>query len=829
MTAYKTLYFLLAIALLWGCAPDDSTELPAERPFGTINGNAVDGLIAGAQVSIYSLKNGIRGLKLGDGTTDDSGAYSIDIQSPNQPILIEVSGGSYTEEATGTPVLLKDGQILSAVGMYQSGQTHNFMVTPLTHLATALAEYKTATGMSVESAIEEARITVNQFFSLDVGDIRPIDITDENSGVSVFGDDVLYGFYLAGLSDWTLWASNENQENQPHTVYTSIALSQVFYHDLFSDGLLNGIGFNQAGTELEPLGFGTVPLNEDVYRLAFSLHMLAIANSAENKTSFVVNDLLGAANNIAAQTSLLVGASSPVDIDNQAPTFNNNTGTHSQARFSNGDGNYTEASLEDVNDSAALYFETDNVELASVLISRATLDSNAIPYFAFGVSDQMGPGVPTDPQDITVRVQYQRNNLVLNPWRNLTPVDGEYLIPLASETLSSEWHQSTPSDEHLIEVEVTDIIGNQTIRNFSFKADFYVPALTIDNSNITDLGTDIFSTTAFTDRDDLNDIQFASTAYTFTNTTGKSFYVNLSDDSLHTTTQTVEQLVREHLVNEKTTTEWRLGLMTPTETPTTDDCLDFDITNGTWAYPTTVLNWTGSNWEDEQIPGPTYASPQSILSDTLPTADAPSDWSDVPDFDTQFKITTINNSPSWILTYGYDYILTQTISPSAGHMLAWAYQNLGAGTTISCPQKRFFHQREVYSYESVSGYPAPVLSTVTLPNTPEFSTISYAVMDNDTGLEIVPVDNWYQIPVGHSITIQKWVATPSLTLHNDDISDVSSFSSYSPNLYDKSISWSVARKLGMSLVHDSGEGNIPLMPVRNIIVGEGAMNYLITR
>ena len=829
MTTYKYLYFLLAIALLWGCAPGDSTELPDERPFGTVTGNAVDGLITGAHVSIYSLKNGIRGLKLGDATTDDSGAYSVDIQSPNQPILIEVSGGSYTEEATGTPVLLKSGQVLRAVGMYKSGQTHNFMVTPLTHLITGLAEYKMAMGMSVESAIEEARITVNQFFSLDVGNTRPIDITDENSGVSVFGDDVLYGFYLAGISKWTLWASNENQENQPHAIYNSIALSQIFYHDLHSDGLLNGIGFNQAGTALGPLGFGTVPLNENTYRLIFSLHMLAIANSAENKTSFVASDLLDAANSIAAQTSLLVGASNPIDIDNQAPTFNNNTGTHSQARFSNGDGTYTETTLQDINDSAALYFETDNVELGGVLISRATLDSNAIPYFAFGVSDEMGPGLSTDPQDITVRVQYQRNNQVLNPWRNLAPIDGEYLIPLASETLSSDWHQSTPSDEHLIEVEVTDIVGNQTIRNFSFKADFYVPALTIDSSNITDLGADIFTTTAFSDRANLNDIQFASTAYTFTNTTGKSFYINLSDNSAHTTTQTVEQLVREHLVNVKTTTEWRLGLMTPTPTPTTDECPDFDINSGSWAYPTTVLNWTGSGWEAEPVPGPAYASPESILSDTLPTADAPSDWSDVPDFDQQFKVTTINNSPSWILTYGYDYILTQPITPPTGYTFAWAYQNFGAGTTISCPPKRFFQQREVYSYESVSGYPAPVLSTVTLSNTPDFSTISYAVMDNDTGLEIVPVNSWYQIPVGHSITIQKWVATPNLTLHNNDISNVSGFPSYSPNLYDKTITWSVARNLSMSLVHDSGEGNIPLMPVRNITVGEGAMDYLITR
>ena len=432
----------------------------------------------------------------------------------------------------------------------------------------------------------------------------------------------------------------------------------------------------------------------------------------------------------------------------------------------------------------------------------------------------MGPGIPSDSQDITVRVQYQRNNQLLNPWRNLALVDGEYLIPLASETLSSDWHQSTPSDEHLIEVELTDIVGNQTIRNFSFRADFYVPVLTIDNSNISDLGADIFSTTVFTDRDDLNGMQFASTAYSFTNTTGKSFYINLSDDSLHTTTQTVEQLVREHLVNVKTTTEWRLGLMTPT-----DNCPEMT----SWTPTSSVWDWDGSGWVEEQAPLPNFGAEESIFENALPTNPTSSVWSDVPDFDQAFWIENTTNALN-IWTYGYDYILDPSdLTPTAASVVVWSLLNRNTGITTECDPKHYFQQREVYSYESVSGYPAPVLSTVTLPNTPEFSTISYAVMDNDTGLEIVPVDNWYQVPVGHSITIQKWVATPSLTLHNDDISDVSSFSSYSPNLYDKTISWSVARKLGMSLVHDSGEGNIPLMPVRNIIVGEGAMNYLITR
>ena len=1007
MTMFRCLYFLLMLFLLWGCAPGDTTELPERRPGGTIMGSVVDAPIINAQVRIYRFENGIRGIRLGSTRTDGSGAYSLDVHHPSQPILVEVSGGSYVEEASGTLVTLEEGQVLRAVGKYQSGQTHNLMVTPLTHMATALAEYKISNGMSAERAITEATSTINQFFALDNGTTKPIDITDENNEISEFGDQVLYGFYLAGLSDWSLWASKQNQVDQPHKIYTTIALNQVIYHDLRSDGLLNGIGLNQYVNDLERLGFGVVPLNEDAYRLAFSLHMLAIANSSKNKTSFTGNDLLDAAHRIAGQTTMLVGATDPIDIDNQQPTlsidkptgliycglftfqvnvdsllgaesitmsissggqvkneeefllddprslqisvdtadyidgeyqfdlsavdmlgnrasttfvvqfdktspvinvtspsatnqsialitgtYNNcnvtniqaiyvggeqatlltdgtwnvsvalekgeniipisaidqagsqiyatetalylddiapvidSTDKHSQVRFSNGDGTYTQGTLQDINNTVPLYFETDNVELGSVPINREALDSNTIPYFAFSVSDQMGPGVVTESQDIQVRMRYQQNDQVLNPWHNLVLVGDEFLIPLASETLSSDWRQSTPLDEHLIQVEVTDIVGNQTIRSFSFYAEFYVPVFTVASENISDLGADIFSMTDFADRVNLNGMEFASTAYTFTNPTGNTFYIRLSDDSVHTTIQTVEQLVREHLVNTKATTEWRLGLMTPN---VTSQCPDFDIISGAWVYPTSVFNWTGSDWVKEQVPGPTYGTSEAIFSDTLPASPTPSDWVDVPDFDQEFMTATIDFSSVVTLTYGYDYVLNQSSDPSAGYVFDWKYKVLFGEIIIICPPKRYFHQQEVYVYESVNGYPMPVLSTIEITNTPDFSTTSYKVMDNDTGSNVESVNGWYKIPVGHSITIQKWVTTPDIILYSDDISDVNNFPSYIPNLHDKTISWSVARNLSMSMANNPGEGNLESMPIRVITIGEGVMAYQIAR
>ncbi|NOX91879.1 MAG: hypothetical protein GXP18_05360, partial [Gammaproteobacteria bacterium] len=919
---------LLAAALfLAGCSPGDSLNLPTERPSGVIQGNVVDGILVGSRVNVYGFKNGVRGVLLGNAITDEQGGYTIELQEPDQPVLIEASGGTYLEDADGSVVTLADGQVLRAVTQYKSGESLDAMVTPLTHLAVGLAEYRISNGVSVDQAILAANTDINNFFAIDTSTTPPLAITDENNILSELNDPALYGFYLAGLSSWTSWASDKN--SAPHTIYSSIALTQILYNDVRSDGVFNGAGYNREGTELMPLAFGRVALDENTFRIAFSLHVMAIANSDENKTGLGIDKLLTPAQQIAAQTGALLDTSDPVSIDGQTPeititrpadeyrsglfnfeitiggllgaeririsvdgdlmadltnstnvlaiidttdyadgeheilvtatdalgneasttftmqfdntapvvnvnsppasaqattlitgTYSDNvsgvqsiivqgqmatlftdgtwnatvnlvpgeniipisvvdqvgeqldtqtvlhldliapvittTDMHSLVRFSSGDGGYTEAVLQDVNDALPLYFETSAVDLNGVLIDRQELNNNSIPYFAFSVSDQMGPDATTAPEDMQIRIQYERSGEIINPWQTITAINGEYLVPLVSEMLAPDWHQATPVDEHTVRVEVSDAAGNLSNLSFLFRADFYVPAFGMDT--ISDLGTDIFAGTAFTDRATLNNMAFASIAYTFTNTVGKSFYLSLADDSTHTTAQTVDQLVREHRVNLKTTSEWRIGLMTPTT-----QCPEMTG----WTTTSTVLNFTGSAWVPEQVPAASFGAATAISSDDLPSSPTPSTWSDVPDFDQQFEVTTLENSSS-VLTYRYDYILDESaLVPPSAYVLAWAL--VGTTETRTCPSKRYFQQREVYAYESIAGYPQPVLSSVSVAGTPDFATTRFAVTNNDTGLSVEPVSGWYQIPAGHSVTIRKWVTTPELALYNDDV------------------------------------------------------------
>ncbi|HEX22161.1 MAG TPA: hypothetical protein ENH21_01880, partial [Chromatiales bacterium] len=200
----KTARLLMVSILLLACSPGDAGGLPPERPAGTLTGQAVAAAIGNAQVTVYGFEKGKRGTRLGGTVTDDSGAYTIDIQAPSQAILVEISGGDYVEEASGISVALTEGQILRAVGHYQSGRPLTLMVTPLTHMAAALAKFKATNGMAVEQAIDEANAAVDQFFALDTRATRPALITAAGDPVSELANDTLYGFYLAGLSNWTL-------------------------------------------------------------------------------------------------------------------------------------------------------------------------------------------------------------------------------------------------------------------------------------------------------------------------------------------------------------------------------------------------------------------------------------------------------------------------------------------------------------------------------------------------------------------------------------------------------------------------------------------------
>jgi hypothetical protein len=155
--------FALAIMTLLGCGGGSST------PDGSItfSGVAAKGPINGGNIKVYAVKNGQvdTGTVLGSGSTatDGSGGYSVTLTSaPTGPVVVEVSGGSYTDEASGTPAVALKTSMRAVVSSVANGA--KIAVTPLTHLA-----FEQVDGIGHFSTVEinDANAQIGAFFGID--------------------------------------------------------------------------------------------------------------------------------------------------------------------------------------------------------------------------------------------------------------------------------------------------------------------------------------------------------------------------------------------------------------------------------------------------------------------------------------------------------------------------------------------------------------------------------------------------------------------------------------------------------------------------------------
>jgi hypothetical protein len=115
-----------AAALMVACGGGGSAA-PAVATT-TISGSAVKGPVNGATVTV---KDAATGAVLGTTTTGTGGTYSLSVAFSGD-VIVEVSGGTYTDEATGasTPLSTPMKVVLAA-----NGGTVTGVVTPLTTMA----------------------------------------------------------------------------------------------------------------------------------------------------------------------------------------------------------------------------------------------------------------------------------------------------------------------------------------------------------------------------------------------------------------------------------------------------------------------------------------------------------------------------------------------------------------------------------------------------------------------------------------------------------------------------------------------------------------------
>jgi hypothetical protein len=241
----------LAVSLLVGCGgggSGNSSGGPAAVTTGTLSGTATKGPVSRAAVKAFAINNGATGSQLGSATTDASGNFTMTLDAYAGPVMLQVHGGSYLDEATGVRMNMLDADeltcVVPAVTVTAGSTTTGVQVTPLTSMAQAWAEHM-AGGMTMANAtMANSRIGAAYVGpNADIVMMHPIDPTVAGSANGASLESKNYGMMLAAMS----------QAAHDLGMTTSSSSMVTVMLDDASDGIMDG---RMGGTAINMNGMG---------------------------------------------------------------------------------------------------------------------------------------------------------------------------------------------------------------------------------------------------------------------------------------------------------------------------------------------------------------------------------------------------------------------------------------------------------------------------------------------------------------------------------------------------------------------------------------------
>jgi hypothetical protein len=187
--------------------------------------------VGSAAVTAYAIGNGQMGSQIGTATTDANGNFTVTIGGYAGPVMMRVSGGSYTDEATGTSVAMGPGDVMTAaVSALTAGTTaRGLQVTPVTAMAQAMAANHMTGGMT-DANIAAANSAMGNYFSItDILHSQPMNPLVTGSGATASQDARNYGMTLAAMS----------KSAQTQGMSSSSAMMTALMSDA-ADGIMDG-------------------------------------------------------------------------------------------------------------------------------------------------------------------------------------------------------------------------------------------------------------------------------------------------------------------------------------------------------------------------------------------------------------------------------------------------------------------------------------------------------------------------------------------------------------------------------------------------------------
>ncbi len=158
----------------------------------SVSGIASKGPIDSGKVAVYAVdENGTIGNSLGEALTTAEGTYSINIGTYTGNILVQVTGGTYTDEATGDNGIPNPGLKAAVAGV---SADVSVAITPLTEIAVQYTG-----GTLTKARIDDANSLLSTMAGVDIITTMPANVISSIAATATEAEKT-YGLMLASLS-----------------------------------------------------------------------------------------------------------------------------------------------------------------------------------------------------------------------------------------------------------------------------------------------------------------------------------------------------------------------------------------------------------------------------------------------------------------------------------------------------------------------------------------------------------------------------------------------------------------------------------------------------
>ena len=273
--------FFVSLTMLAGCGGGGETSVTTTPEAGTVSGTAIKGPVSGGTMTAFSINfDGTKGVQIGTAMTDAQGNFSMNVGTHSGQVMLQMTGGGFTDEATGTIMTMGSNDMMTAVvpSMTAGENVTNIKVTPLTSMVQQMAQ--NMSGGMTQANITQANTAMGQYFGVnDILHTQPMNPLENGSGAAATQDQRYYGMTIAAMSE------HAKTIGMPNTS----GMVTAMMNDA-SDGHMNGMmGGNQITMGGGMMGGTMMQSNVGTSGLADAMQVFM--QSGQNHSGLTVQDM----------------------------------------------------------------------------------------------------------------------------------------------------------------------------------------------------------------------------------------------------------------------------------------------------------------------------------------------------------------------------------------------------------------------------------------------------------------------------------------------------------------------------------------------------------